>query len=626
MRRLVVLLVLLGGLLMLPAAALGDGDPGSDVLLDQNLFASWDANLSAPQQLQLGKLLDATTAAGAPVRVAIIAHQDDLGTVTSLWLQPQTYASYLGTELSLTYRGRLLIVMPNGYGVYWKANPSGAARLHAALAGQRPASDSAASLVAAVRTAVLKIEAAGGVGAGALSHGATPTPTPVKAPPSGPAPVTSHATHGGGSGSSGSLGLVLAIIVIVVIVGYLGVRFGRLSGARLRLRPMMLVPVGLLAVIAVALVVNQSQSGPASARGGTLGTNAELDPGTALPGAPAPGFTLVDESGHRVSLAQYRGKVVVLSFVDDECQTICPLTTQAMLDAKASLGKAGKDVQLLGVNANWKSTQVEDVLNYTEQHGLAGQWHFLTTSGPLPQLERVWTAYHVNEKALMQDGSNDIEHVAATYIIDSKGRLRDVFTTYPSYAAIAQAGQLIAHDVSALLPGRPHVATHYSYAQIRGISPSRPMSLPKLGGGGVRIGRGAARLYLFFATWDAQTTPIGSWLDSLNGYAAQAHRLKLPPLVAVDEGSVEPSSGALPAFIHGLSAPLSYPVGIDQTGRIADGYGVQGEPWFVLTNAAGEIVWYQEVYTAGWPTLAQLETQIRAALSHGQAGAETPAA
>ncbi len=90
-----------------------------------------------------------------------------------------------------------------------------------------------------------------------------------------------------------------------------------------------------------------------------------------------------------------------------------------MLDAKAALGKAGKDVQLLGVNANWKSLQIDDVLNYTELHGLSGRWHFLT--GTLPSLERVWSAYHVNEKALVADESNDIEHIAATYVIVPTG-------------------------------------------------------------------------------------------------------------------------------------------------------------------------------------------------------------
>ena len=50
-------------------------------------------------------------------------------------------------------------------------------------------------------------------------------------------------------------------------------------------------------------------------------------------------------SGRSVSLHSFRGKVVILAFNDSECTTVCPLTTTAMLDAKAMLGKAGSQVR-----------------------------------------------------------------------------------------------------------------------------------------------------------------------------------------------------------------------------------------------------------------------------------------
>jgi thiol-disulfide isomerase/thioredoxin len=56
---------------------------------------------------------------------------------------------------------------------------------------------------------------------------------------------------------------------------------------------------------------------------------------------------------------------------------------------------------------------------------------------------------------------------------------------------------------------------------------------------------------------------------------------------------------------------------------VADGYEVQGAPWFVETNAAGKIVWYQEVYTQGWPrSLALLEHEVKQSLSAAPAGAK----
>ncbi len=39
-----------------------------------------------------------------------------------------------------------------------------------------------------------------------------------------------------------------------------------------------------------------------------------------------------------MSLSQFRGRVVLLSFEDSECTTVCPLTTQSMVLAKELLG------------------------------------------------------------------------------------------------------------------------------------------------------------------------------------------------------------------------------------------------------------------------------------------------
>ncbi|HJQ74711.1 MAG TPA: SCO family protein, partial [Gaiellaceae bacterium] len=92
--------------------------------------------------------------------------------------------------------------------------------------------------------------------------------------------------------------------------------------------------------------------------------NPTLDPGTKLSGA-APGFTLTDQFGKRVSLSSFHGKVVVLSFNDPECTTICPLTTTALLHAKELLGPAASRVELVGVGANPEATEVKWVRAYS---------------------------------------------------------------------------------------------------------------------------------------------------------------------------------------------------------------------------------------------------------------------
>ncbi len=593
-------------------AARADGDPGSDVLLAQNLFTGYDSGIGIAQQVQLGKLLDARAKSGAPVRVAIIAHADDLGADTPLWGKPQGYAAFLGDELSLTYRGPLLVVMPNGVGFYWAAKLKAVQHIADSLSGVVPGSSAPPALIAATRIAVRRVEAAvpaSGPTPG-NSKGAIASPT---SPSHISSPNASAPLEISRAGTNQTL-LAFAVLALVAVV----VLMARPLVRRQPWRPKYALMSAPLALVAVVLVVLSQNGSTPVVQAGTLQTNPNLDPGTVPhPVRASPGFTLTDETGRRVSLSDYRGKVVILSFIDAECQTICPLTSTAMLDAKEALGGAGKDVQLLAVNANWRSIQVEDVLNYTNLHGMVGRWHFLT--GSLPQLGRVWTEYGLNEYALAKTqklDTNLIDHVDETFVIDPQGRLRNVYQTGTSYAAIPQLGQLLAHDASRLLPSHPRVASRYSYGQIRGVSPSQSVSVPRLGGGRVTLGPGSPHLYLFFATWDTQSTPIAAQLELLNRYERASRGSGLPPLTAVDEASVEPSSTALPKFIASLTHPLSYPVALDETGRIADGYQVQGEPWFVLTSPSGGSPWYREVYTEGWPTLKELERDVRGALSN----------
>ena len=104
--------------------------------------------------------VEATNRSGYAIRVAIIGSAYDLGSVTSLWRQPRTYARFLGAELQFVYAKRLLIVMPNGFGIYWKGH---AVDREYALLSKIPIGKGAAGLVDAAQTAISKLAAASGV-------------------------------------------------------------------------------------------------------------------------------------------------------------------------------------------------------------------------------------------------------------------------------------------------------------------------------------------------------------------------------------------------------------------------------------------------------------------------------
>jgi cytochrome oxidase Cu insertion factor (SCO1/SenC/PrrC family)/thiol-disulfide isomerase/thioredoxin len=370
------------------------------------------------------------------------------------------------------------------------------------------------------------------------------------------------------------------------------------------------------ALVASTLALSTRSSAPPDAA--ALAANPTLDPGTPLHGRAAD-FTLHDQFGRAVSLHEFRGKVVILAFNDPQCTTICPLTTTAMVQAKRLLGPVGAQVELLGVGANPQAIQTRWVRAYSEAHGMMDAWHFL--NGPLPALRAVWRVYGV-EAQIVQ---GQVDHTPAVFVIDTHGRLSRLFMTQMSYSSVGQLAALFAQAASRLLPGHPPVRSAASYAQIPLIEPTTAVSLPRAGGGGsVRLGPGAKpRLLLFFDTWDSEVTDLSRQLETLDAYAASARRDGLPPLTAIDEASVEPSPSALPRFLQALPHPLSYAVAIDSSGRLADGYRVQDEPYLELISPSGDFLWYHDVSAGGWLARAVLTSQMRAALA--RAPRPTPA-
>jgi hypothetical protein len=156
-----------------PACANADGDPASDVLVTQPLFLPFDAAVSSRRQAQIAGLLQGAAKGGYQLRVAVIVSPADLGSVGELWRRPQAYAEFLGDELSLVYRGTLLVVMPNGLGIYREGGSLGAER--GALANV-PAPGDGDRLAATALMAIERVAAAAG-------H-------PLALPSATPAPVT----------------------------------------------------------------------------------------------------------------------------------------------------------------------------------------------------------------------------------------------------------------------------------------------------------------------------------------------------------------------------------------------------------------------------------------------------
>jgi hypothetical protein len=158
-RRAAVLAAL--ALLVVVPAARADGDPASDYLLSQPTFVPPDIGVPKAYEAQLDATVAAAKARGYTIRVALIGTKYDMGSVGVLWKRPAQYARFLGKELYFVYKGRLLVVMPNGLAVSKGGVPVPADQK---IVDRIPAPGSnGAALASAATTAVSRLAANAGV-------------------------------------------------------------------------------------------------------------------------------------------------------------------------------------------------------------------------------------------------------------------------------------------------------------------------------------------------------------------------------------------------------------------------------------------------------------------------------
>ncbi|WP_348759873.1 SCO family protein [Candidatus Methylocalor cossyra] len=178
--------------------------------------------------------------------------------------------------------------------------------------------------------------------------------------------------------------------------------------------------VALVASLAVAL------GQPAAAEGTARGWELSKAPRLSVI-APAPDFTLEDSARQPVRLADYRGRVVLLSFIFTSCPSACPLITRRIAALQERLlddRLLGSQVVLLSVTVD-PDTDTPAVLSaYAKRHRAdPSGWRFLRET---PEKTRaVLQAYDEWVTRLPEGG---IDHPARVYLIDQDGRIREIYS------------------------------------------------------------------------------------------------------------------------------------------------------------------------------------------------------
>jgi len=180
---------------------------------------------------------------------------------------------------------------------------------------------------------------------------------------------------------------------------------------------------GLVALlVAVLALVGCDTSGPSFKNTDITGANYGKD------------FTLADHTGRTRTLADFRGKVVVMFFGYLRCPDVCPTTLGELKAVKEELGEEGRRLQVLFVTVDPERDTPKLLASYV----LAFDPSFLGLYGDKAAIAQVAKDFKVFYQKVpgKTPESYAVDHTAGSYIFDSRGRLR-LFARYGNAANLA---------------------------------------------------------------------------------------------------------------------------------------------------------------------------------------------
>jgi len=161
----------------------------------------------------------------------------------------------------------------------------------------------------------------------------------------------------------------------------------------------------------------------------------------ASPSLPAPPLALNSYLGQPVNLTQFRGKVVLVTFLYANCPTLCPVIAANLHAARDLMGAEASHVQLLAVSVDPRGDTPRAVAAFLKAHDLTGEMQYLI--GNAQQLGRVWSAWNVGSQRDAQQ-PDLINHSGLVYGVAASGKLT---TLYPGNFSPST----IVHDIPGLL-------------------------------------------------------------------------------------------------------------------------------------------------------------------------------
>jgi protein SCO1/2 len=153
-------------------------------------------------------------------------------------------------------------------------------------------------------------------------------------------------------------------------------------------------------------------------------------------------FSLHDHNGVLRTLADFKGKAVLVFFGFTHCPDVCPTTLVEMANVMKELGPDADKVQVLFVTVDPE----RDTTELLKQYVPAFDSRFIGLRGDLAETEKTAKEFKVFYQKVpgKTPGSYTVDHTAGSYVFDTQGRIR-LFVRH------GQGTEPIVHDLKILL-------------------------------------------------------------------------------------------------------------------------------------------------------------------------------
>lgn len=131
-------------------------------------------------------------------------------------------------------------------------------------------------------------------------------------------------------------------------------------------------------------------------------------------------FRLTDPEGKERTLADFRGKYVLVFFGFVLCPQVCPTVLLHAAEARKMLGAEGERVQVLVITVDPE----RDTAELLKEYAAAFDPSFIALRGDAARTREVAAEFRVYYQKVPSGSTYTVEHTALTYVFDAKGRLR----------------------------------------------------------------------------------------------------------------------------------------------------------------------------------------------------------